>query len=109
MTKIDVLWFEGCPNGPATLELVQRVAHEIAPDAVVSVVDVKSQEAAQAFKFLGSPSVQVNGLDIEPERRADQSFALACRVYKSPRGTTGTPPENMIRSALKEALKADPG
>jgi hypothetical protein len=109
MTKIDVLWFEGCPNGPATHKLVERIARELNLDAVISLIDVTSPEMAQELRFLGSPSVQVNGLDIEPERRDDLNYALACRVYRSTQGTSGTLPENMVRSALEEAVKADQG
>lgn len=102
--RIDVLSFEGCPSGAAALETAKRVADELAPDAVVTCVNVASQEEAQEYRFLGSPSIQIDGLDIEPSRRKETVFALACRVYQASDGFSGTPPEILIRRALTNNL-----
>jgi len=48
------------PNHAATLLLVGRVVAEFALDAQPELVEVPDQEAAKAFRFLGSPTVRVD-------------------------------------------------
>ena len=102
MTEIRVLYFEGCPNGQATFDLVRSVVEETGSTARVSLVEVEGPEQVEALRFLGSPTVQVNGIDIEPSRRNDSRFAFACRVYRSSEGFQGVPPTALVLSAVDE-------
>jgi hypothetical protein len=56
-------------------------------------------EDAVRLRFLGSPSVQIDGLDIDPMARARTDFTLACRLY----GSSGVPPAELIESAIRDA------
>jgi hypothetical protein len=96
--KVEVLYFEGCPNHKAAVERVQSVMNEqgIAPN--LAEVEVPDAEAAKAVGFLGSPSIRVNGLDIDPTSRTATGSGFACRYYAG-----GLPSEDMIRAALREA------
>jgi len=96
--NIDVLYFEGCPNHEPTVALVRDVARELGVDVVLREVHVRSPEDAERFRFLGSPTVQVGGVDIEPARREDSQFAMACRVY----GESGVPPRSLVAAAIRE-------
>jgi len=66
----------------------------------VRLVRVPDLEAAERLRFLGSPTVRVDGRDVEPgaDRRTD--FVLACRLYVTPDGCSGEPPERWLREAL---------
>lgn len=101
MIKIDILYFEGCPNSAPTRALVEQVLAEEGVAANVQMVEVNDPATAQARRFFGSPTVQVNGVDIEPARRTDTYYAVACRVYQTPEGSSGVPPIEMIRCALR--------
>ena len=105
--KIDVLTFEGCPTGEATLALVARAVADEGVSAVVNRVEVNDEETARALRFLGSPSVQVNGRDIEKTRRADPNYGLTCRIYQTPDGASGMPPAEMVRAALRSACAGE--
>ena len=94
---IEVLYFEGCPNLGRTLELARSVAEELGVDADVLEVEVRDQEEAERLGFLGSPSVRVNGMDIEPGADARTEFAVSCRVY----GNFGVPPKKFLVAAVK--------
>jgi len=98
--KIDVLYFEGCPNAEPTRALVERVLTEEGLTADVQMVEINDLETAQARRFLGSPTVHVNGVDIESARRADTNYAMACRIYETPEGAVGIPPADVLRAAL---------
>jgi hypothetical protein len=94
--KVSVLFFEGCPNHQATAELVRDVAQSLGVNAEILQVEVKGLEEARQLRFLGSPTVQVEGEDIEAERRDHTDYAMSCRIY----GTSGIPPREMVVSAL---------
>jgi len=95
-----MLLFEGCPSAPAALEVLQEVLRKEGITGPVKIVQVSDADAAKRERFLGSPSIQIDGLDIEEARRADLP-CLGCRLY--PNGG-GIPPEAMIREAIQRAL-----
>ncbi len=102
--KIEVLSFAGCPNGKPALELVRRTLRELGLKAEVRFVLVADAAEAEQRRFLGSPTVQVEGRDIEPGRRGDPP-SFSCRVYRSPSGAVGMPPRDMLVAALEEARR----
>jgi len=97
--KVEVLVFEGCPHAGAAISLVREVAARLAPGASVERIDVDTPEKAAALGFLGSPSIRVNGEDIE--RRSTSQGTLCCRTYAG----DGVPPEWMVEAAILRALK----
>lgn len=98
--KIEVLFFEGCPNSTPTLDLVKQVASELGVDAVISTVEVNDPDQANRHRFFGSPSVQINGIDADPAVRSRTDYAYGCRMY----GSAGTPPREMIEAAIREQV-----
>jgi protein-disulfide isomerase len=66
-------------------------------------VEVKDAAAAQQVGFLGSPTVRVNGQDVEPEARAARAFGMMCRIYVDGGQRAGVPPPEWIRAAVREA------
>ena len=99
---IDVLTFNGCPHGKPALELVERVVGELGIEATIRRVDVPDAEAAAEQRFLGSPTVRVNGRDVEPGAEERSDYALSCRVYRTTSGFAGQPDEQLLRDALGE-------
>jgi hypothetical protein len=69
--------------------------------AKVTEVEVADPALAQELRFLGSPSVRINGVDVEPAARSAEQFGLMCRTYTAPHGSEGAPPIEMIRAALR--------
>lgn len=104
--RVEILTFEGCPNAGATHELVRQALHLEAVDAVVDHIEVDSVEAAQRVRFLGSPSVRVDGQDVEPSANHRAGYGLACRTYNSGAGALGTPSIEMIRTAIHRRATA---
>lgn len=98
---VEVLTFEGCPHADPALTLVERVVAESGITATVSRVDIESPAAAVEHRFLGSPTIRVNGVDIEPGASERHEYALACRVYQTSAGVSGEPEEHWLRDALR--------
>lgn len=82
MTTVEILSFAGCPNHAPTADLVREVVHDVAPQVEVREVEIADDEQAQRLHFLGSPSVRVNGRDVEPGAEDRTSFQIACRLYR---------------------------
>ncbi len=101
--RVDVLYFEGCPNHEQARAIVERVAADMSVTPEIHLVEVPDAEAAPEMRFLGSPSIRVDGRDVEPGADERESFVFACRVYRAERGFTGQPEERWIREALAEA------
>lgn len=63
-------------------------------------VEVADDAAAQAMLFLGSPTVRVNGRDVDPEASSRSDYAMQCRVYAVNGTLTNTPAREWIERAL---------
>jgi hypothetical protein len=97
--KLEVLYFSGCPNHAPTLRLVREVLGELGLRVEILEVPVETAEEAQSRRFIGSPSIRVEGRDIEPEARGRRDFGLSCRTY----GDSGVPPKALLVEALSTA------
>ena len=101
--KIEVLYFDGCPNHKPAAERVQQLLREEGVSAEVLELNVSDASIAQKVGFLGSPSVRVNGLDVEPEARAAREYGMMCRTYSVDGRREGLPSGEMLRQAIREA------
>jgi hypothetical protein len=101
--RIEVLYFDGCPNHDATVERVKEALHQEGLSAEIVEVNVRDAASAQAHQFLGSPMVRIDGLDVEPAARQSKDFGLMCRTYLEGGGRERVPPLALIRAALREA------
>jgi len=71
--------------------------------AEIEMVRIKTPAEAAARRFLGSPTVRVDGADVDPAARAATDYGLSCRVYDDAGTRTHYPPEAMVRAAVKRA------
>ena len=97
---MDVLTFEGCPNAATALLLVRELVGELGIDADVHELRVESLEEAERLRFLGSPTIRIEGKDVEPGADERRDYVLACRVYRTNRGIAGVPDRAWVREAL---------
>jgi hypothetical protein len=105
--RVELLYFDGCPNHEA---LVPRLRKLLARNGVCANVDLRritDDEAAQRERFLGSPTVRVNGRDVEPEAEQRTDFGLKCRLYRTTTGLSGQPPQEWLRAALDPKTGAE--
>ena len=96
--KVEIYYFEGCPNHKPASDRVRSVIRDEEISADINEIEVPNEAAAKDVGFLGSPTIRINGLDIDPAMRAARGGSLACRCYPG-----GLPPTEMIRAALREA------
>jgi hypothetical protein len=98
--RIEILYVPGCANYPPTVEQVERVLSSEAVEAGIRGIPVTTEVEAKALLFPGSPTVRVNGEDVEPHRTSAPS--LGCRLYEN---RSGIPSEELLRVAISGAKR----
>jgi hypothetical protein len=97
MKKIEFLYFEGCPSYKKALENLRAALAEDNIEAEIKLIRVDSPEKAEALGFYGSPSIRVDGVDLEGKRG---EYNYSCRIYEIKGQSTGVPTKEYIREKL---------
>jgi len=100
---IEVLHVRDCPNYQGALALVERVQAELGIDAELRTTLIVDQAAAEQARFPGSPTVRIDGRDVEPGSEPAGGYTLACRLYRLEDRFTGQPQARWIREAPLQA------
>jgi hypothetical protein len=100
-TRVELLWWEGCPSSEEAHELVRRVMAEAGLDpSALQSVEIDTDDDAERASFVGSPTVRVDGRDIQPPDEGEP-IGLTCRVYRLRDGRISPLPDP---DDIKEAL-----
>lgn len=105
--KIEILYFDGCPNHKPAVDRMREVFKDEGISAEISELNITNDAAARAAGFLGSPSIRINGLDVEPAARQSKEFGLTCRTYLEGGVLVGIPSRELIQAALREAAESE--
>ncbi len=100
--RIELLFWDGCPSHPKARELVEQVLAERGIPAGIELREVRTQEEADELVFPGSPTIRVDGRDIDA-LGARARPGLTCRIYHRPDGGISPIPS---RAQLEAALGA---
>ncbi len=96
--RAEVLFVPGCPNYEPARERLQGVLVSVGLDIEVHGVPVNTGEDAMALMFPGSPTIRIDGADVEPSQI--NAPGLTCRLYAN---QTGVPSEETLRLAVLRA------
>src|SRR5258708_39413641 len=72
--KVEVLYFKGCPNHELAVEQVRMALRSEGLPILVNEVEITDPPMAQRVGFLGSPSIRIDGIDVEPGARELKTF-----------------------------------
>jgi hypothetical protein len=101
--RVQFLWWEGCPSHPEARQRLQQALAELGIQAHIEDTRLLTDEEAERLHFPGSPTIQVEGQDIDP-KGAEQPSRLACRLYFLEDGKPSPVPSvAMIKRALAKA------
>src|SRR5207253_951071 len=95
--KVEILYLSGCPNHSPAVGRVQEALRQEGVFAEMVEVEVSDAATARMVGFLGSPSVRIDGQDVEPSARSAEQFGLMCRTYPEEGRCAGVPPLEWIR------------
>lgn len=101
--QIDFLYYEDCPSHEKALARLQDVLEQESIQADITIHKIDTDEQAQEWRFVGSPTILANGEDIIP---TDETFySLTCRVYQVDGRFSPMPSAEMIRAGLRRILQ----
>jgi len=99
---VEMLHTEGCPHAAEYLPRLRRlVADAGVPPSAVRVRVVTDATEALRERFLGSPTIRVDGRDVDPCGHARRDYGLTCRLYAGPSRVSGTPPDDWVVALLR--------
>ena len=98
MTKLELRYFEGCPNWKIADERLRQAIRAEDVDCAITYTKVETLEDAQRLRFIGSPSILINGTD--PFRTENAQPGLACRIFNTENGPDGAPSITQLRALL---------
>jgi hypothetical protein len=99
--RIELLYFDGCPSHEEFLPRLRLLMAQAQIDAEVESRRVESDDAAQRERFLGSPTLRIDGQDVDPSASERTDYGLKCRLYATEEGLRGVPPDDLVLSALR--------
>jgi hypothetical protein len=103
--RVELLFWDGCPSHPKALKDLRAAMADLGldPDTVL-VREVDTDQRAERERFVGSPTIRVDGADVDPPP-GDEPVGLTCRVYRLRDGRISpTPDPATVRAALSNAL-----
>jgi hypothetical protein len=108
LVRVSFLYYEDCPSYDLALERLREVMAEEGVPGDVEVIKVETEKRARELRFVGSPTIRLDGQDIDPP--CDAHYALTCRAYHlEDDRISPLPPRDMIRLALRSPAKSRPG
>ena len=108
--KIELLYTADCPDYVSAAALIRIVLSETQIPAQLELVPVETAREAQRLQFIGSPTVRVDGLDLDPYVTfAATDFGLRCRKYQDGNQVRGWPSKRHLRDVLEVGWLAERG
>src|ERR687898_154329 len=95
--RIELLYADGDPAAMRARQNLVEVLNEDAFETPIQMVAVASHEDAELLDMRGSPTIRIDGTDIDPAW--DGPMGLAARDY----GDGPVPPKALIRRAVERA------
>ena len=106
MLRIDFLYWRECPSHSRAWQRLHDVLGSMSLRAEVHRIEVKTEAEAEGYQFPGSPTLRINGRDIDSAGAREQPFGLTCRIYHDRAGgVTPLPSEALIREALEQEIR----
>lgn len=104
--KIELLWFEDCPNHETAHALLEDILRERGLDETIERIEVPDLETGERTRFPGSPTIRIDGIDIDPTYEDGGDYTPRCRLYTTDRGLAGVPERRWIEATLDRLREA---
>lgn len=100
---VELLWFSDCPNHEAAEAMLRDVLTQRGLDVPIRRTQVEDEATGIAVRFPGSPTIRIDGVDVEPGFIPSGEYAPRCRVYVTTAGLSGIPAREWIEAAIDTA------
>jgi hypothetical protein len=102
--RVEIFYFVGCPAWPQAMTNVRQALASEELAASVHGIVVTSPADAVAKRFIGSPTIRIDGMDVEGPEAEAQGYGFGCRVYASSGGASRYPSVEQVRLALRNRV-----
>jgi len=102
---VEILYTDACPFWKKTLRTINDVAKELSVAIVIKKTRIANEEEAKRYRFPGSPTVRIKGVDVDPAAKQTEGSYIGCRIYFYEGQTYEYPPKQMIKTALQLLTK----
>lgn len=100
--RIELLYYPECPSHERALELLHEALQQEGLDAEIAVIRIDTQEQAEAYHFIGSPTFRINGVEVQPQPHLP--YRLTCRTFIHEDGHLSPLPSlATLRQALRQS------
>lgn len=103
--KVELYYFDGCPQYLKAIENVREALRLEGLPEDVTLIQVESDAEVRARRFIGSPTVRINGVDVEGPEAEEKGYGFGCRIYTSNGSSAGWPSVEKVRKALSQQAK----
>ncbi|GBD03991.1 hypothetical protein HRbin19_01297 [bacterium HR19] len=106
--KIELRYWKDCPSWPIAIERLKEIINELKSqghEIELTLYEVRTDEEAEELRFPGSPTILVDGKDIDEEGARQNPVGLTCRVYNINGKILPVPPLEFIRERIISLLK----
>ena len=97
---VELLYVDGCPNHEALMSRLRELLRGVGAADQIELRRIPDDSAARRERFLGSPTVRVDGHDVEPGASDRRNFGMTCRLYATADGLRGMPLDEWVLDAL---------
>jgi Domain of unknown function (DUF2703) len=98
--RIELLFVSDCPNHAIARDHLNAALSAEGVETEVEEILVADSYVARLFRFPGSPTIRINGRDIEQTNQSEACCGLMCRLYLD---GSGAPSERHLRQAIRMA------
>ncbi len=100
--RVELLYYPECPSHERALELLREAIQQEGIEAEILITRIETQEDAEAYRFVGSPTIRIEGHEVQPQPHLP--YRLTCRTFILEDGRLSPLPSlGMLRQAIREA------
>jgi hypothetical protein len=102
--NVELLHIAECPNTQGARCLLRNTLQELGLPAEIHEIEVTDTSQAETLRFPGSPTIRIDGIDVEAAPPRRESYGVSCRTYLIEGRLRGLPTKQMVRSAIWSAV-----
>jgi hypothetical protein len=102
--EINILFIKGCHGYKYAKKHIEEIIADEAIDVEINLIRIDNDEDARRLHFIGSPTVRVNGMDVEKGFSRTKDYGLRSRIYNVEGNLSGYPSKSMIWSTIKKVI-----
>jgi hypothetical protein len=103
--RIELLKIPGCSGADVADGRLREILNELGIAETIRTTEIAGEEQAQRLRFPGSPTLRIDGRDVDPSADRTAQYAVACRLYRGSSAADNAPSAGAIRRAIHDAVE----